>query len=611
MSAPTLSQQTTHPNSVHSLQLALQPLVQYEERLKSIADLGQSALLSHIEARELRSLCGRVKKLDIPAMATHLSEVKAAGALSSREAQVLSSLETLVNQAATHENGKKSCNLMIQNLNLVLSTFDALPRTTHEGTRLSFPEAAASLALFVLRRDGTYTKESRGLLGEGSFGSVTEISVAGSTYAEKRVCEISDRKALHSGAAKAYQIASKHFVRIAAVTNKTVVMEKGTMTLGRALNEDRASHIPHFPGYIREMLQGLFDTHKAGFVMRDIKKSNMVLVPGDLPSHPWKIKYIDYDPLVPIGSRAIPTCSPYHHSPQLAKIDIDFSKDDPELPLVDPADDAWALGVAIFQTLSGPENRWFKKPPGHDALATYATATSLTQEHVEAAISAIDANEELKTSLGDQLGYLTTTLRILLDFDPKKRATAVERALTYLSEMQDADLPLLRLSTSSATLVDSAIASDRSPIDSSSPARSSDIAGYTGLRMEDERVLSVHPLESPPAAQLPVASPSGQFSSELGIASASPRSEVPHLGAAVLPPLANRARIDYLAPLPRTVDHLPQLGSAPSLPVTSRARQAEARLPQVAQVPATSSSGQAIRLSAAALAIQEARNAAK
>jgi hypothetical protein len=609
MSTPSLSQQPAHPSSVLSLQLALQPLVQYEERLKSIADLGQSALLSHIQAKKLRSLCGRVRKLDIPTIATHLSEIKAAGALSLRETEVLSSLETLVTQAATDGNGKKSCNLMIQNLDLVISTFDALAGTAHavatsdEGTRLPFPEAAASLALFVLKRDGTCTKRPRGSLGSGSYGSVSEIFVAGSVYAEKKASDVSGRETLHSGAAKAYQIASRHLVKIAAVTHQTVVMEKGVMTLSAAFDNHRASHISHTPRYIREMIQGLVDIHRAGFVLRDIKKSNMVLVPGDHLGDSLSLKYIDYDSLVPIGSRAIPTCTPGHHSPELAKICLELPIDhtggvDVELPVVCLADDAWALGVAIFQILS--DKTWFRDPPKTPLILLFQTL-NLKPNEVSEAISAIEADEELKAALGDQLLHLTTTLRILLDFDPEKRATAVERALTYLSEMQDADLASLRLSTSSATLVDSAVVSDRSPIETPSPAGSSASASYTGLRMEGDRVLSVHALERPLAAELPLASSPGLLSPELGIASASPRSEVPHLGGAALsaqagaeqieaqamrtpplPPLAHRVRIDHLA-----------------------------RQRPVGHVTASSESGPSIRLSAGALARQEARKAVK
>jgi len=200
--------------------------------------------------------------------------------------------------------------------------------------------------------------------------------------------------AMIRGAILSHSIASRHLVEIAAIgARHEIFMEEGTMSVTQASKENPPLFFRNLAEYVRQMLEGLFELHRKGFAHRDIKPYNMVIVRDLTDPSKTEVKLVDFDSIAKDGSIQPFAGTPLHLSPQLCHF---VGTPHP----VSKTDDLWALGISLYQLLSG--HKWIQELDASEShVLLFLKTARLNQPDVDVAIKSIYPTPELITYLAD------------------------------------------------------------------------------------------------------------------------------------------------------------------------------------------------------------------
>ncbi len=198
----------------------------------------------------------------------------------------------------------------------------------------------------------------------------------------------------------------------------------------QALKENPSLFFQSLPQYVHQMLEGLFELHRKGFVHRDIKPYNMVIVRDRIDPSKTEVKIVDFDSVAKDGSIQPFAGTPLHLSPQLCHF-----VGTPHV--VSNTDDVWALGITLYQLLSG--RKWIQELDASDShVLLFLKAVRLDQHEIDAAIDSILPTSIVITSLADS----TLTQAMVQRGIPLAQKILIEEGQKLFSE--ESREPILR-----------------------------------------------------------------------------------------------------------------------------------------------------------------------
>ena len=370
-------------SSFESIQTTLSPLREYQDTLEKMVALPHAIFLSRSRATELKTLCSRVQQLHVASILIRLKLIQKTGVLSSDESRLCFALEPSLYHA------QRSTVLMISNLDLILC---ALASSSEEA--LKFPKVAVPLALAYLKG---YRCEAETVIASGASGKVSKVTIFGMPYVMKTIHpqHLEDvSNAMIRGAILSHSVGSRHLVEIVGIgASHEVFMEEGAMSVTQALKENPSLFFRNLPQYVHQMLEGLFELHRKELTHRDIKPYNMVIVSDLIDPSKTEVKIVDFDSIAKDGSIQPFAGTPLHLSPQLCHF---VGKPH----VVSKTDDLWALGISLYQLLSG--RKWIQELDAADShVLLFLKAARLHQADVDLAIESLYPTPELITSLAD------------------------------------------------------------------------------------------------------------------------------------------------------------------------------------------------------------------
>lgn len=190
--------------------------------------------------------------------------------------------------------------------------------------------------------------EIRGLLGEGAIGRVYRAfdPVTGREVAVKRVRETLSRdenvmKRFRREAETVERLTHPNLVRVHDVGSDHMVLDlvEGE-SLGERLERDGTLPPEEAVALLQQMAEALDYIHARGIVHRDVKPSNVLVLPdGTVKITDFGIAHLSWAPITRTGELI---GSPAYMAPeQIALGDVE------------PASDVYALGVVAYQCLTG------------------------------------------------------------------------------------------------------------------------------------------------------------------------------------------------------------------------------------------------------------------
>lgn len=431
MSVSSTDLSTASGNIFEPIQAAIKPLMIYQSVLERMA-LSPKLLSTH-DAITLRSLSYRVLEIDVNSLFEELESIMSLNTTTRELSQVESQTYTLLKTLLVSKKITRSAICMIVNLDLLIAGLSQSPKMfervgdstaftselvplptsikkppTKQAKQsiipldraLKFPNVAACLALSLLKEETVILNKK--LIGKGGFGSVYQTTIDGSSYALKESAVHPTAEKLIEKSRLEIATQSGHFVQLSGLINNLSVMEIGSIDLFDACNKHKPTLVISLPRYTRELITGLTYLHEiAGMVHHDIKTKNIVFVPDRLNPTIHHAKYIDFDMMKRSGTRLEKLGGTLVYlSPELCYQYQRIKQGSKESVISLPAYDVWALGITLYQVLSG--YNWVKPEcDPHNTLAFVSQILSLRQEDVDRAIHALGSNQQLIPYLGE------------------------------------------------------------------------------------------------------------------------------------------------------------------------------------------------------------------
>jgi serine/threonine protein kinase len=402
------------------IQAAIRPLIEYTCLLEKMTSLTKP--IGQAELSLIKKCCDRVKALDIDSICRELEAIKV-GVFSS--GRILSDDESahyeyLITMLKTNQRVRKSSSYLEVNLTNFKKALDESrslkgsqvnirvkrSRECDIPVALVFPKKAATIALSILKGQPSYRLEC--VMGKGSYGQVSKITIDGSTYALKQCRSISHHSEfMIQGAVKGMIAQSPAFLEIASIDSEKVLFEAGGADLSSAFKspEAKAEIIKNIPRYTRQLITGLAYLHHQFLVHRDIKLQNILIIRNPLDPTKTDVKLIDYDNIEKEGALLRFFGTLCYLSPEIVKTGFAFAQQSKPFGesyqhsfIVSSKNDMWALGITIYKLLSGKE--WIKPiEEGMTDWHFFLMLCKLEQNEVDRAIDSL-GNDEIIKCLG-------------------------------------------------------------------------------------------------------------------------------------------------------------------------------------------------------------------